>query len=63
MMKLAFGTESRKVAMFVPVFAVGCVFCWFGKVSAADWVDLVKWSFTALAVGLTAERFAPGKQA
>jgi len=56
-LKLALGTESRKVAMFVPVFVLASVYLWFAKISPADWVELVKWSFTALAVGLTAEHF------
>jgi hypothetical protein len=58
-MKLALGTESRKVAMFVPVFIVATTFLWFGKVDQANWVELVKWMFVGLAAGLTAERFAP----
>lgn len=56
-MMLAAGTQSRKVAMFVPVFITACVFCWFGKITSAEWVELIKWSFTALAVALSAERF------
>lgn len=62
-MKLALGTESRKVAMFIPVFVVATVFLWFGKVDQANWVDLVKWIFMALAAGLTAEHFGSKPQA
>ena len=56
-MKLALGTESRKVAMFVPVFITATVFLWFGKVDVASWVELTKWAFIVLAAGLTAEHF------
>lgn len=57
-MKLALGTESRKVAMFVPVFIVATVFLWFGRVDQGNWIDLTKWMFLGLAAGLSAEHFA-----
>jgi hypothetical protein len=58
---LSAGTGSRKVAMFIPVFLVSVAFVWFGKMTSAEWVTLVQWTFSALAVGLTAERFAGQK--
>jgi hypothetical protein len=55
---MSLGTESRKVVVFAPIFIVSCVFLWLGKVGSAEWVDLIKWGWTALAVGLTAEHFS-----
>ncbi len=55
---LSLGTDSRKVAMFAPLFLIACVFLWFGKIVSAEWIELMKWTYTALAAALTAEHFA-----
>ena len=58
-MKLALGTESRKLAMFTVVFAVSTTAMWFGKVDQGNWIELTKWLGLGVAAGLTAEHFAP----
>jgi len=55
---LSVGTGSRKVAMFAPVFVASLALVWFGKMPSGEWVELIKWTFGALAVGLSAEHFA-----
>ena len=58
---LSLGTDSRKIAVFVPVFAASCVYLYFGKIASAEWVELSKWSIMTLFATLTAERFGTAK--
>lgn len=55
------GTESRKVAVFLPLFASMALLCYFGKITGAELAGFAEFGFTALAAGLTAEHFATPK--
>lgn len=54
---LSLGTESRKVAMFVPIWVAATALLWFGKLTPDHWVSVTTWGYGVLAVGLTAEHF------
>ena len=54
---LSLGTDSRKCAVFMVVWASCTALLWFGRVTPDNWIDLTKWGYGFLAAGLTAEHF------
>lgn len=35
--------KSRKLQLALLFFIVGTAFCWFGKITSAEWVSLTQW--------------------
>ena len=48
---------GRKLAFALIVTLIASVFVWFGKCTAADWVDFMKWVFGIYAGGNVGEYF------
>lgn len=48
---------GRKLSFALIVTVIASVFVWFGKCTAADWVDFIKWVFGIYAGGNVGEYF------
>lgn len=55
------GKGNRKLYTFLGCLGVLSAFLWFDKLTGTDYIEFMKWGFTALAAGLTAEHYAGPK--
>ena len=43
--------KSRKFQLLLMFFIVGTAFCWFDKITSAEWVSLTQWLGATYIVG------------